>query len=288
MAVSLTNCQKLVAAASVLLVLVILHVTMVKTLSYQTRAVIMRGEFVLTVQTVLTFMSVMIWRTLSPFLQQYSGSSLSHSGLSVFKNSKKPHGQKSKHDSHIPNEKVGNFQGGWSFPQFLLILYLFLGQFSYLTNLFFISKEPHWFAMLAYTCLGSYIQLVTSLVIGNILLYVISCMLPNAMHKQRSLRKKVVVIISVFYTLFATMFGLYTASLPPVVRHVKIPVKDLPANLEGLTIIQISDIHLGPTVGFTKLNMIVDIVNEQKTGNIFFLVIILVRNTFSPEKYALC
>ncbi|KAK3791828.1 hypothetical protein RRG08_026732 [Elysia crispata] len=55
---------------------------------------------------------------------------------------------------------------------------------------------------------------------------------------------------------------------PPAVRHVKIPVKDLPTNLEGLSFVQISDIHLGPTVGFTKLNMIVDIVNRQNPGDL--------------------
>ncbi|GFR63684.1 transmembrane protein with metallophosphoesterase domain [Elysia marginata] len=63
------------------------------------------------------------------------------------------------------------------------------------------------------------------------------------------------------------MLGIYTASQPPAVRHVEIPIKDLPTNLDGLSLVQISDIHLGPTVGFTKLNMIVDIVNRQNPGN---------------------
>ncbi|KAH9502931.1 hypothetical protein Btru_072406 [Bulinus truncatus] len=61
----------------------------------------------------------------------------------------------------------------------------------------------------------------------------------------------------------ASLYGLYNASQPPTIKTVTIPIRNLPLNLEGLKIIQLSDIHLGPTVGFTKLDRIVHVVNGE-------------------------
>ena len=56
--------------------------------------------------------------------------------------------------------------------------------------------------------------------------------------------------------------GLFNARRTARVREVEVPVADLPAALQGFTIAQISDIHVGPTIKRPYLQAIVDAVNH--------------------------
>ncbi|MBV8624019.1 MAG: metallophosphoesterase [Herbaspirillum sp.] len=62
-------------------------------------------------------------------------------------------------------------------------------------------------------------------------------------------------------TVAATVIGLLNARRTAAVVDVSVPIKDLPAPLEGFTIVQISDIHVGPTIKAPYLQAIVDKVN---------------------------
>jgi len=60
---------------------------------------------------------------------------------------------------------------------------------------------------------------------------------------------------------FATLAGLVNARLRAAIRRVDVPIADLPASLQGFTIAQISDVHVGPTIKRRYLDAIVDAVN---------------------------
>src|SRR5690606_26401705 len=60
-------------------------------------------------------------------------------------------------------------------------------------------------------------------------------------------------------SLIITAAGFWNARRTAAVREVKVPIRDLPAGLEGFTIAQISDIHVGPTI---KRGYLQDIVNQ--------------------------
>jgi uncharacterized protein len=62
--------------------------------------------------------------------------------------------------------------------------------------------------------------------------------------------------------LLFTLIGLVNARRRAKVVEVDIPLANLPAALHGFTIVQISDIHLGPTIKGDYLDAIVDSVNE--------------------------
>jgi predicted MPP superfamily phosphohydrolase len=67
--------------------------------------------------------------------------------------------------------------------------------------------------------------------------------------------------------LIAVLFiaiGLFNARRTARVRDVEVPVSGLPAALQGFTIAQISDIHVGPTIKRPYLQAIVDAVNALK------------------------
>jgi len=56
--------------------------------------------------------------------------------------------------------------------------------------------------------------------------------------------------------------GLLIASEDPIVVHVTVPIRQLPESLDGFRIIQLSDLHVGVSVGRTRVERVVKIVNE--------------------------
>ncbi|MBB1624749.1 metallophosphoesterase [Achromobacter sp. UMC71] len=63
--------------------------------------------------------------------------------------------------------------------------------------------------------------------------------------------------------LAATLVGFYNARRRAQVVTVDVPIAGLPADLDGFTIVQISDIHVGPTIKKRYVQAIVDAVNQQ-------------------------
>ncbi len=62
--------------------------------------------------------------------------------------------------------------------------------------------------------------------------------------------------------LLMTVFGFWNARRTAAVVRVDVPVANLPAALQGFTIAQISDVHVGPTIKTRYLQRIVDRVNS--------------------------
>lgn len=61
-----------------------------------------------------------------------------------------------------------------------------------------------------------------------------------------------------------TLFGIYSARRRAPVKNVDVPIDNLPAALHGFTIVQISDIHVGPTIKREYVEKIVAAVNALK------------------------
>jgi predicted MPP superfamily phosphohydrolase len=66
----------------------------------------------------------------------------------------------------------------------------------------------------------------------------------------------------------ATIAGFVNARRRARVKHVDVPIADLPAPLHGFSIAQISDIHVGATIKRAYLDGIVDAVNELEADMI--------------------
>jgi predicted MPP superfamily phosphohydrolase len=63
--------------------------------------------------------------------------------------------------------------------------------------------------------------------------------------------------------LLATALGFANARRQPTVKHVDVPIADLPDVLQGFTIVQISDLHVGPTIRRSFVQAVVAKANEQ-------------------------
>lgn len=62
----------------------------------------------------------------------------------------------------------------------------------------------------------------------------------------------------------AVLLGTFIAHRGPTLVKLRLPVKDLPEDLEGFRIVQISDLHVGPTIGKKYVEKIVRRTNELK------------------------
>ncbi len=62
----------------------------------------------------------------------------------------------------------------------------------------------------------------------------------------------------------ASAIGFFNARRVARVIEVQVPIAGLPAALDGFTIVQISDIHVGPTIKHGYVQAIVDTVNRQQ------------------------
>ncbi|XP_064272698.1 transmembrane protein with metallophosphoesterase domain isoform X1 [Passer domesticus] len=147
-----------------------------------------------------------------------------------------------------------------------VFMFLALAHSSFFTLLFLVAEEPYFFSLAAYTCLGAYIILIFFLFTLGTVEQAYKLLAGRGAkagtgNKNRTALKPV---LAVLLTVVLTVVGLLNASQPPTVNSVEIPVHKLPSTMNNLKVVLLSDIHLGPTVGKTKLAMIVRMVKALK------------------------
>ena len=213
---------------------------------FEIRARILRFRTSVMFQTFLVLMSVYVWTHLSPLFDR---------DLSSKEWSWDVHGMVKKWESLKITEK------SWRVVLFGVLL---LCNCSYSTFLLFLSSDPYRIAIAFFVCFALTVQLFTGLVLSklfSLLATVLGC--KDRFFQKYSRMKLVIVLI---YAIFLTSFGYYNTQSLPDIKEVTIPVKDLPTKLNGLSITFIPDIHIGPTVGKTRLEKLVNMVNYLQSG----------------------
>ncbi|KAM3725495.1 putative metallophosphoesterase F40B5.2 [Dirofilaria immitis] len=150
-----------------------------------------------------------------------------------------------------------------------IILLLFLTHTCSIFYYLWIGEEPNIFAMIALTSVAVYIYLIFFLIIFLFMQTVFRFILRVDSKHFKVLRLLVANELSIrFFAIVLgvvlALGGLWVALLPPVVRHVTIKIENLPKAQEGFTIALLSDLHVGPTVGHSKIQRMVDIINPFK------------------------
>ncbi|XP_012502332.1 PREDICTED: transmembrane protein with metallophosphoesterase domain [Propithecus coquereli] len=146
-----------------------------------------------------------------------------------------------------------------------VLAFLALAHSSFFTMLFLVAEEPYLFSLAAYSCLGAYIIMVFFLCIlsgmeqAYQLLAWRSGRVVGSLDKTRKLALRPALAVAV--TTVLSVAGLLNAAQPPAVKTVEVPINQLPPSMNNLKIVLLSDIHLGPTVGRTKMEMFVKMVN---------------------------
>ncbi|XP_032816664.2 transmembrane protein with metallophosphoesterase domain isoform X2 [Petromyzon marinus] len=172
--------------------------------------------------------------------------------------------------------KCDSWAGLWAacVATFLLLVHT-----SLFTALFLVHIEPHVFSLVSSTCLGAYVLLNFWLLVllpaDRCLRFAVRALTP-AMEKdeevkdekiERRKRARVLLAIALLLTVSMTLLAVHNAAGRPHTPRVEVRLQRLPANLSGLKVALLSDIHLGPTVGRSKLAQVVDITNGLRPGN---------------------
>lgn len=164
--------------------------------------------------------------------------------------------------SHTPAAESLYFQL-WKMA---VVAFLVLAHSSFFTSLFLVAEEPYLFSLVAYSCLGAYIIMVFFLctLSGMEQAYQLlawrSTKVMGSLDRSRKLILRPALAVAV--TTMLSVAGLLNAAQPPAVKTVALPVHLLPPSMDHLKIVLLSDIHLGPTVGRTKMDMFVRMVNR--------------------------
>ncbi|MCJ7525339.1 MAG: metallophosphoesterase [Candidatus Aminicenantes bacterium] len=77
-------------------------------------------------------------------------------------------------------------------------------------------------------------------------------------------QRRLLVLAALALVFIISAISVLNVALGPVLRQVKIPVRGLAADLEGFTIVQLSDLHLGNLTSARQLRRVVDRVNALK------------------------
>jgi len=74
--------------------------------------------------------------------------------------------------------------------------------------------------------------------------------------------RKILVLIALYITLGLSGYALLNGLAVPEVNEITIPIKNLPTELTGFTIVQLSDLHINNSTSIKWLTQVVDITNN--------------------------
>lgn len=132
---------------------------------------------------------------------------------------------------------------------------------------FRIAEEPYFFSLASFTYLRNYSILIFFLFVVGFFEQLFKLMSQRnaklgSISKTGKLVRKPALAATVAIGL--AVIGLINASQPHAVKSIAITIHKLPLSMNNLKIVLLSDIHLGPTIGKTKLQMIVKIAKTLK------------------------
>ena len=143
-----------------------------------------------------------------------------------------------------------------------LLAFLSLSDLSFVVGHYLVGVESYFICRLAYLCLGLKLLLMSNLIMWS-LLWSIICMLSPGL-RSRFDQLKLRAAVSILLSMCMCLQGFQAVSSLPRVVRVTVPLAKLPLSLNGTKIAQLSDIHLGPSVGKSMLERAVDLVLPEE------------------------
>ena len=251
-------CSTRVIAAVVFAVIAIVlgNLYTIKNADKETRAIIFRFEFVMVLETLIFVGARYIWR-----------------------NTNRALGPQPVSNPQAGSKANGNRMSPLVHRSMRIVTFAYLSvvQCSYLSTVFSVGDEPSFIGMSCFIALGIFIQLVISIFCLNRVFWLWSFIKRRRTLGDISKRRKasMSVTLALIYALSVVTYGVHFAAQPPIVKYVEIPVDKLPSSMDGFRIVLVSDVHLGATVGKSKLARIVDMVNKLEPGKYHVFIISL-------------
>ncbi|KAK6033170.1 Ser/Thr phosphatase family protein [Ostertagia ostertagi] len=145
-----------------------------------------------------------------------------------------------------------------------LLIMLVLSQFSMIFYFLLLGAEPHLLAQISLVGLAAYLHVVVFLVIAESVHFLSTVSLKygvlESINRYIVNNRHTYTFLSLFCALLFILGGLYTTFTEPVYTRVTIPLKKLQHG--ELRLALLSDLHIGPTVGQTRMEKIAQLTNK--------------------------
>lgn len=155
--------------------------------------------------------------------------------------------------------------GSWTKPiRLAFFVVLLAAQTCFLLGFVLLeSSEPHPFTIFAALSFVLVLSFLTLLLVADTLHYAWSWVRPappsgGAEGERLGLKLRASVCLTLALAL--TLRGYFNTE--PILHKLSVPLHNLPPALDGMTVVQLSDIHIGPTVGRQRVKAVVDRVNQ--------------------------
>jgi len=171
-----------------------------------------------------------------------------------------------------------------------LFVILGLAQSTFVIVVFWtIRPDPLFVARVSSTCLGIVALLSSAMMIADIISFLLRKLFCKC--SKEVLTDKTEMKIRMLLSLFGALALIYAGSVgisKLEIERIKIPIKGLNPGLNGTTIVQLSDIHLGPFNGQTALSKLLAKANELNpdvvviTGDLVDASVVALREIVKP------
>ncbi|XP_078364627.1 transmembrane protein with metallophosphoesterase domain-like [Oculina patagonica] len=166
---------------------------------------------------------------------------------------------------------------------------LILAQGSIVLGTIFSGVEPHWISLSSYTSLGVLILLTTTTAIFDAATWMFGVLnIRSGLFTSRAHYTRIQVIAIILISITLAVLALHNGFKDPVVKKIKIPLKNLPPEMNGFTIVHLPDLHVGPTIGKTMLERVVRTTNQLNadaiaiTGDLVDATVYQIRQAVKP------
>ena len=178
----------------------------------------------------------------------------------------------------------------------LFASFLFVCCTTFIAGFLLVGSTPHWYSLFSAVCFGLFIQLIFAVqalkasflglrLLGKLGLIKLKHRISWRIHRRKpsepenstadftpSRIGRISLLIIFFYAAGIGLYGVNEAWKPPELVEVTISLPKFPKSMNGLKVMQLADIHLGPTIGKQDLDSIVERVNQIKPGRKTFHV----------------
>jgi predicted MPP superfamily phosphohydrolase len=148
-------------------------------------------------------------------------------------------------------QRIAYGLGLGSGPRLALKLFMLAGALSFILAEVLSRREPLYTMRFA----GSVWLGIVAIALAFFLLEALASLLfPGSRHN--------LVLAALVVIFMVSGFSIFNVQRDPLVREIRVPVRNLTAGLAGFTIVHLSDLHLGNLTSFERLRWIVDRVNS--------------------------
>ncbi|CAD6190513.1 unnamed protein product [Caenorhabditis auriculariae] len=149
-----------------------------------------------------------------------------------------------------------------------VVMFLVLSHLSFLFYYIFLGAEPNLFALVCLSAMAAFLHVFFFLLLADFIYYSMQffheCVFNNSVYMYLRRSRSYHILLAFVCGMLFMFGGLVSTRMNPVYVDVDIPMRKFSDGSENISIALLSDIHIGPSVGRTRMETIVKLTNKLK------------------------